>query len=127
MSFDVLLQGFRNGQVADGDPAAVMRILSPYFKAPPDDSFACIVTSDGEADVYGIGRPSASLMFNRIGGEQAWQLMYEVARDAGLAIMPVGCATCICTAEQERDLPPELRDQVRVVQSGADIVRAIGS
>jgi hypothetical protein len=126
MSFDIYLLGFRNGKAVDGDTTAAMRILSRYFRAPPDNSFAHIVTSDGRADVYGVGKPSASLMFNHVCGEQAWQVVYEVAHQAGLVIVPIGCATLICKAEQECDLPPELRDDVRLVRSGADILRAIG-
>ncbi len=126
MSFDVFLQAFQGGHDADGDPSAVLRVLSPYFEQPPDDNaFVRLVTTDGDADVYGIGRPSAAMMWNHVAGTHAWNLMYEVAREAGLVIMPVGCPTCVCRPEQVEDLPVELRDPVRVVKSGADVLRAI--
>lgn len=125
MSFDIFLQAFRDGQASHHDPAAVRRMLTPFLSAPPSDSFARVVTADGEADVHGIGDPSG-LMFNHVEGERAWQLIYEVAREAGLVIMPVGCATLICSAAGKGDLPEELRADVRVVHSGADLLRAIG-
>lgn len=125
VSFDIFLQAFEAGRDASGDANAVTRVLSPYFEQPPDNGFVRLVTSDGEADVYGIGEPSASLMFNHVSGKHAWDLMFEVARSAGLVIMPVGCPTLVCRPEQEQDLPEAFRDAVRLVTSGADILRAI--
>jgi hypothetical protein len=123
MSFDIFLQKFTTGCTGDADGDAVYRVLEPYFAGPPEGEFVRLKTRDGEATVYGIG--TGSLMFNHVSGEHAWQIMYDVARMVGLTIMPVGCPVLICDDSMFSDLPQDLRGDVRTVESGADVLRAI--
>lgn len=124
VSFDVYLQAFRGGDAADGDGQAAMAALAPHLSAH-EANWAQVTTDDGGADVYGIDRPDASLMFNHISGTSVWQLIYDVAERAGCAVMPVGCPTCLPVSVAADDLPGELADNIVVVASGHDLRRAV--
>jgi hypothetical protein len=124
MSFDVFLQGFAGGMAAPGRPDAVTQVLGPYFAEPPRDGYVRVQLADGEADVYGVGR--SSLMVNHAAGEQIWDLVVAVALAAGWVIMPVGCPVCVVADEQAADLPGELRADVTVVRTGAELLQVIG-
>jgi hypothetical protein len=102
-----------------------VRVLAPYFTDAPDDGFVRVQLADGEADVYGVGR--SSLMVNHAAGEQIWDLLVTVAVAAGWVIMPVGCPVCVVADEHAADLPDELRADVVVVRSGAELLQVIRS
>lgn len=123
VSFDIFLQSFRCGEAASGEPGAVLRELGPYLAGTPSGGYARVRTGDGSADVYGLG--GAGLMINRASGELIWQLIVDVARAAGYAIMPVGCAVCVVRYEMIDDLPGDLQDGAVVVRSGDELLKAI--
>jgi hypothetical protein len=125
VSFDIFLQGWRGGVAADGDGDAGMRVLDPLVVSREDEyGFARIATTDGGADVYGIGAPSQGFMFNHASGRAVWDVMYEVALAAGFVVMAVGCPVCVTDAAMVSELP-ELPFATVVVHSGKDILRAV--
>jgi hypothetical protein len=123
VSFDVFLQSFRCGEAASGEPGAALRELEPYLVGAPSSGCARVRTGDGNADVYGLG--GADLMINQASGELIWQVIVDVARAAGYAIMPVGCPVCVVRDEMIDDLPGDLQDGALVVRSGGELLRAI--
>jgi hypothetical protein len=122
MSFDVFLQAFRDGGTGAADPAVIEEELAAYI-AVRDGDFARLVTRDGDAECYGLGL--GSLMVTHAGGEAIWDLVVEVARAAGLVILPVGCPACVIDPRDRRHLPLELQGKVVTVQSGADLLAVI--
>jgi hypothetical protein len=125
MSFDVYLQAFAAGAASVGDGQAALAVLEP-FVVDRAEGFAGLSLPDGAADVYGVGDPGSGLMFNHIGGRAAWHLIYEVAKVAGFAIMPVGCGTLVPDETLREQLPADVPTPVMVVRSGAEILAAIG-
>lgn len=126
MSFDVFLQGFRSGESTPGDSEAVHEVIDPLVVAQ-GEGWVRIGTTDGEADVYGMDDPASGLMVNHISGAAAWEVVFQVALSARLAVIPVGCSTCVPAAEMAADLPPELAEGATVVTSGADILGVVRS
>ena len=124
VSFDVYLQGFRDGEAEQGSGDAALDLITPLISRRTAD-WARVATDDGEADVFGIDQPSTGLMFNHLSGDAAWSLVFQVARAGGFAIMPVGCPTCVVSAEMLRALPDELASDAIVVSSGDDLLAAI--
>jgi hypothetical protein len=123
VSFDVFLQRFSGGDAAAGGGEEALRVLAPYLAHPPRGGYALVRTGDGEADVYGLG--SDHLMINHAAGEQIADLIVEVARAAGWAILAVGCPACVTGTEMIGNLPDELRVSAIVVNSGAGLREAI--
>jgi hypothetical protein len=123
VSFDVFLQGFSSGQAATGQPDAALRVLAPFFVEAPSDGYVVLETTDGSADIYGVGRDS--LMVTHASGEQVWDLLFATAVAAGWVVMPVGCPVCVTSEDQVSQLPEELSKAVAVVTSGAGILNVI--
>lgn len=90
---------------------------------PPDDGVGVVRTRAGEADVYGLG--TGGLMLTHASGRQIWQVMVDVARATGYAMMPVGRPTCVTRLEHLADLPGELRSSALVVLNGDDLLTAV--
>jgi hypothetical protein len=120
VSFDIFLQCFDDDTSAVSD--AVRTVLAPFI-TPPEGTFAVINTNDGEADVYGIS--TDHLMINHAAGEHIWQVMVEIARAANMAIMPIGCPTCVVDKAMISSLPAELRQEAVVVSSGKELLTII--
>jgi hypothetical protein len=123
VSFDIFFQHFEEGDAAPMDMERVLDILRPMFAEPPDGGFVRLRTTDGEADVYGLH--TEGLMVNHAGGRAIWDVFYELAAKASLAIMPVGCPTCVASEAGLRDLPEELRKEARVVRDGAELLASL--
>ncbi len=100
MSFDVFLQGFRRGDAADGEGAAVMRVLSPHI-AERSEHWARLVIDDGDAEVFGIADPETGLLFNHVSGRLMWSVIVDVARAAGFVVMPIGCPRRVRSRRRE--------------------------
>jgi hypothetical protein len=66
-------------------------------------------------------------MVNHAAGEQIWDLIVTVAAAAGWVIMPVGHPVCVVAGEHAEDLPDDLRTNVVIVGTGADLLRVIRS
>lgn len=124
MSFDIFFQRFRDG---DADPAGgeqMRQVLQPYIvREEPEYHFALVEYGDGSADVYMGGD---HMMANHISGDQPWDLLVEGAREAGWVIIVEGSA-CITDEAQRDHLPDSLHDDVVLVSSGAELLRAIRS
>jgi hypothetical protein len=125
VSFDIFLQGFVGGDGAPGDRAAAIAIVAPLLAGPVSDGFGRIVTADGEADIYGLADNDQGLMINHASGRQIWQLIVDVARAAGYAVLPVGCPVCVVDDAMIGHLPDELRQDALLVLDGGDLERAI--
>jgi hypothetical protein len=126
VSFDIFLQGFRSGQAEDGDGDAAMGVIAPLI-SDRAKGWVRVATDDGEADVFGVDEPSSGLMFNHVSGAAAWSLIFDVARAAGFAVMPVGCRACVVSADMLRELPEELMADALVISSGDDLLAAVQS
>jgi hypothetical protein len=125
VSFDIFLQGFVGGGGAPGDRAAAIAIVTPLLADPVSDGFGRIVTADGEADIYGLGDNDQGLMINHANGRQIWQLIVDVARAAGYAVLPVGCPVCVVDEVMIAHLPDELRQDAVLVHDGGDLECAV--
>jgi hypothetical protein len=121
VSFDVYFQAFEAGDAPGGGDAA-RAVLDPYLTgvAPGAHLLSC---AGGSADVYGLD--SDSMMVTHIEGVCAWSLLVEAARAASWVVMPVGCPVCVLDEVQLEHLPEELRDDVRVITSGEDLLAVI--
>lgn len=127
MSFDIFFQPFANGDSSSsGDGEAAAAVLRTLI-TDHDGSFARIVTSDGGADAFGVDSLDRGLMINHASGLAVWDVMYELARAGGYAIMPAGCATCVTSEERLSGLPDGLGDDARVISSGTDLLAVIRS
>ncbi|HYB36936.1 MAG TPA: hypothetical protein VEF72_15090 [Mycobacterium sp.] len=129
MSFDVFVQGFQNGDWAEGDGVAVRAVLAPHLVGRQ-----ALVFSDGSAEFYarkdqetGDIDFGAGFMVTNVGGRVAWDVIVAAARAGRFAIMPVGCPVAITDAAMADDLPPDLVADVGmvVVSSGAELLQAI--
>jgi hypothetical protein len=124
VSFDIFVQGFKNGEAAPGDGEAVMALLDPLI-AQRDKGWARIEPEDGAAEVFGVDEPSSGLMFSHVEGRRAWDLIFEVARAAGFVVMPVGCGTLLPDEARRDDLPERVPQPVSLIGSGADLRAAV--
>jgi hypothetical protein len=124
MSFDIFFQRFAAGGPSRADGDAVEAYLTPMIK---ERSRSCtrIETADGEADVYGFDSFSNGLMINHASGRAIWDVMFELARIGGYAVMPVGCGTCITDATDPSDLPAEVPGPTVVVHSGQHLLEVV--
>jgi hypothetical protein len=125
VSFDIFLQGFLGGDDAPGDRAAAIGIIAPLLAGPVTDGYGRIVTADGDADVYGLGDSDQGLMVNHASGHEIWQVVVDIARAAGYAVLPVGCPACVVDAVILGHLPEELRDAAVLVHDGGDLERVV--
>ena len=67
----------------------------------------------------------AGLMVNHAAGEQIWNLVVAIAVAAAWVIMPIGCPVCVIDADQSDELPDELRRNVTVIHTGAQLLQVI--
>ena len=125
MSFDIILQGFVRGDGAPGNRAAAIAIVTPLLAGPVSDGFGRIVTADGEGDIYGLDDNDQGLVINHATGRQIWQLIVDVARAAGYAVLPVGCPVCVVDEVMIGHLPDQLRQNAVLVRDGGDLERAV--
>ena len=102
-----------------------MAIVTPLLAGAVSDGFGRIVTADGEADLYGLGEDDHGLMINHASGREIWQLIVDVARSGGYAVLPVGCPVCVVDEVMIGHLPDELRQDAVLVHDGGDLERAI--
>ncbi len=127
MSYDVQLLRFRAGEPVPVESREVWTLLERAWERPPDEFEYCRVRRGlDEGDVYGlaVGKPLDGLMFNHA-GPGIYELMYEVAVAADMAIIPPDIGPFLVREQQRNDLPPELAEAAVVVGSGVDLVRAI--
>ena len=123
MAFDIFLQAFRDGGAAEADVEVILSVVEPCIRRR-DEWCVHIETSDGGADVYGLKANVQSLLINHASGRAVWDLIYELAQSAGLAVMPAGCPTCVTDEDAFNELPPELASSA-VVVSSADELRLV--
>lgn len=123
MSFDVFFQGFIAGESSERGGAEMRLVLAPHV-VERQGSFLRVQVGDGEADVY---LNDDGMMANHISGRDAWDLLLKGAESANWVIMPLDCPTCLTQPGQREELPEELRDDVVVVETGADLRAVIES
>jgi hypothetical protein len=56
-----------------------------------------------------------------------YDVSVEAARAGGFVILPVGCATAITDESQRAHLPEGFDEDVVLVRSGADLLRAVAA
>jgi hypothetical protein len=124
MSFDIFFQRFAAGGPSRADGDAVEAYLAPMIK---ERSRFCtrIGTADGEADVYGFDSLATGVMINHASGRAIWDVMFELARIGGYAVMPVGCGTCITEVTDPSDLPAEVPEPIMVVRSAQELLNMV--
>lgn len=123
-SFDIFFQRFPEGSLSPSGVRAVEELLAPLIEER-DGAWARIRTLDGEADLYGTDTLAAHFMINHASGRAIWDVMFDLARVGGFAVMPVGCGTCITPSTRPSDLPPEVPGPIRVVASGAELLGVV--
>ena len=127
MSYDVHVLRFRNGEAAPAESAEAWELLEAAWEKAPDEFGYCLVRRGGdEGDLYGLttGKPIERLMFNHAGWG-VYQLMYDLATAADMTIVPPDVGPFLVREEQRQHLPADLATRAVVVESGADLVRAI--
>jgi hypothetical protein len=124
MSFDIFFQRFPGGDLPKSGAAMVAAYLAPMVKLR-DASWARIATVDGQADVFGMDRLATGFMMNHASGRAVWDVMFELARIGGYAVMPVGCGTCITDDLDPSQLPAEVPHPIKVVRSGQDLLDVV--
>ena len=122
MSFDIFVQKFDAGGAGTADAAVVRAILAPYFNG---NDTRVLHLSDGTADLYGWEKLSRGFMINHAGGAEIYDVLVRVAREARLAILPVGCGTVVTSPDEIAHLPSELREDVAVVTNGRELLAVI--
>ncbi len=79
--------------------------------------------SDGDAAIYGLKDLGSGFMVNHVSGERAWDLLADIARQADLTIVPVGCPVAVA----DEHLLDQLRDGAVVIASGRQLLDLIRS
>jgi hypothetical protein len=125
MSFDIFIQLFERGNARGAEAEGILGTLRPFFVGKPQDGHVLVKTRDGEADIYGIDEAEWGLMVNHASGRAIWDLLFELASKFSVAIMPVGCPTCVTSREALAHLPEGLRAGARVVSTAADLLAAV--
>ncbi len=126
MSFDVYVQRFRDRDAAPADAALLTELLQPYLEPRDGDPRrGNLRFADGDAEIYGTDDLTTGFMLTHIAGREAWDVLADIGGRAGLTIMPVGCPTLVFDKSAIAHLPDPLGDDVVVVATGADILRAI--
>lgn len=122
----MFLQPFHHGDAGQADAALLLDLISPFIADREIGTpYAELRFVDGSADLYGLDDLGDGFMVNHISGENAWDVLVEVARRADLVIMPTGCPTLVCRAGLLAHLPEELRDETVVVSSGAHALTVV--
>jgi hypothetical protein len=124
MSFDTLLQPFVDGKPALADEVLIKASIDPLVVAS-DVGWVRLETTDGGAEVYGYDNLQSGFIINHAEGEAVWDLVVAIASSSRLAILPVGCPTCVGDPGLLADLPPDLADGAVVVASGSDLADII--
>ena len=127
MSYDVLVQRFRQGEAAGVESADVWTLLEEAWYAPPDEFNYCRVRRDNdEGDLYAVplGDPIDSLMFSRAGWA-IYRLVFDVAVAGDMVIIPPDVGPFLVREEQREHLPADLGERAVLVRSGEELVRAI--
>lgn len=124
VAFDIFLQAFRDGGTVEADVEVILSVVDPCIRRR-DEACVHVETSDGGADVYGLETSVQSLLINHASGRAIWDLIYELAQAAGLAVMPVGCPTCVTDEEALDGLPPELATSAIVVASADELLLVV--
>lgn len=125
MSFDLYLQGFLDGDGADGGGDRMRAVLGDHLLVD-DDGVGLLAHGDGTAEVHGLEGDADGVMVSRVTGADPWELLVRAARAAGWVILPVGGATCLTYASQRAHLPPELAEgDVVLVSSGAELLAVL--
>ncbi|MFB6611093.1 hypothetical protein ACFCVO_12270 [Agromyces sp. NPDC056379] len=120
MSFDVYLQDFSDAP-ADRSVSVGKLVLGPML----DTGGARVVTADGSADVYGASEmPLHSLMFTRIAGELAWNVIFDAAVAGDWVVLPIGGRVCIVRDDQAASIPEDLAVDGHVLVSSGRELRA---
>jgi hypothetical protein len=102
----------------------VFEALSQFSVEPIAANSEYIRTRDGEAQIFGLGDADHGFMINHASGSVIWDALVHVADATGMAILPIGCDTCVTRAEVLEHLPEGLKANARVVDSGEQLVAA---
>lgn len=120
MSYDIVLQGFRGGQLDPGGTDRALARLRPFItRSEPELGFVLLEYGNSRADVY-CG--DHDLLVNQVSGHELWDILVDAARQADWVIMPVGGPVALTRAEQQTELPPELAAASRLVSDGDELL-----
>lgn len=124
MANEVFIQAFESGVPVLMRAEAVTPLVRDFVLDQNDD-YAQVKTPDGGADLYGFGDDGGLLVVDPAGGE-IWELVLEVARVNGAAIVPIGQPPLVADPEVLVHLPPDMREGARVVTSRRALMDALG-
>jgi len=123
VSFDIFVQGFRDGDASQLDATQVMGSLAPYA-SEAEGAFARLTFADGEADLFGWDDLASGFMINHVSGRIAWDVLVDLARRLRLAILVAGF-TAVVHDSDLADLPEELRADAVIIGSGAELLSRV--
>lgn len=125
MSFDIFVQGFRDGASREADADALRAALAPYLVRT--ELGWNLRAGRSTAEIHGVEHLPTGFMITHVDGDELYDVIVHVAAACDLVIVPVGVAAAI-TREQQRDhLPEVLRGAAVLVTSGADLRAVIVS
>jgi hypothetical protein len=107
MSFDLIAQGFVEGEAPDASVAETLQVLRPFLIVGPEpDGFCRTRTPDGgEADFY-VGR--GGFMVNHFSKGETLELIWKAASVQGLVLFGPGTPAMLTDARLLPHLPPNL-------------------
>jgi hypothetical protein len=124
VSFDIVVQGFRDGDARDTDGDALRAALAPYLTGSSPNSWN-LRAEDSTAEIYGVDDLATGFMVTHVSGEKLWDVLVDIAAAFDLVILPAGVGTAMTRPEQHAHLPPELRADAFLVGSGAELLARI--
>lgn len=127
MSYDVFLFRFEHGQPVRVDGARLRELIEPLIVRGDEqhDQVTLRAADGGDARVYGVSDDPECVMFTHWSWGDICDLMADLARELGMAVVPPDRPTMITDERQRSDLPEDLRAEAVVVRAGIDVQRVI--
>ena len=124
MSFDLCVQGFHHGVARDAEATALREALAPYLVKVANGWN--LRAGNSTAEIYGV-EELTSVMVTRADGVEIFDVLFRVAVRFDLVILAPGVPAALTRAEQRQHLPDEIRNEAKLVTSGAELVAFIES
>lgn len=113
MSFDIVVQCFRNGELAKYPRAVVERAFAPFIKARRAHSWELEIGGKGGPRIYIRNEPEIhGFMVDRPGHDAFWKALMRVLRETGSVLYWPGGGAVVTSKTILAHLPPDLVEGV---------------
>jgi hypothetical protein len=123
-SFAAFLHAYHDGDIRTVDGDSVLDALARFSTEPVTPDSCWIRTTDGEAQIFGLDGTASGFMINHASGRVIWDALGHVADVTGMAILPIGCPTCVTRPELLALFAEGLKTDTRLVTTGEQLVAA---